>query len=420
VSADSARSRDHPAAFVAWVVVASAVLTSATAITIGSHRTIPWDTALYPVMFGLPGALIASRVPLNPIGWLMLFVAAEFAATTVGVQWLTAGIDTAANWWAWWVGRGGGALLVPATLLLLLLLPDGRLPSPRWRGPAAAVLGLQVGVMGVASFTRGPAALDESVRAADGLVNPVGFLPESWDGPLTALVGVVLTLPFLLAVPAVIVRLRRADEVERPRIAGVLAGVLLFALLVTVPDAAWPSAAMWFHILGAAILTGSILVAVLRGDFEQIEIAISRALIYGALTVIVAAVYMGAVVLVTTVGVPQRFAGAIAGAVALALLPARNFAQAVLRRAIYGSQRGPTQSPDGLVHGASPSVPQLSRRENEIMRFVAQGMTNAEIAAELFISPITVRNHVSSILAKLDATNRTQAVARFNERQQHD
>ena len=48
------------------------------------------------------------------------------------------------------------------------------------------------------------------------------------------------------------------------------------------------------------------------------------------------------------------------------------------------------------------------------MLHVANGMTNAEIAAELFISPITVRNHVSSILTKLDAANRTQAVAKYH------
>ncbi|MBA2560046.1 MAG: helix-turn-helix transcriptional regulator [Propionibacteriales bacterium] len=58
-------------------------------------------------------------------------------------------------------------------------------------------------------------------------------------------------------------------------------------------------------------------------------------------------------------------------------------------------------------------MPELSKRENEIMRLVARGLTNAEIAAELFISPITVRNHVSSILAKLHVTNRTQAVVKY-------
>jgi DNA-binding NarL/FixJ family response regulator len=40
-------------------------------------------------------------------------------------------------------------------------------------------------------------------------------------------------------------------------------------------------------------------------------------------------------------------------------------------------------------------------------------MTNVEVAEHLVISPVTVRNHVSSILAKLQVTNRTQAVIRF-------
>jgi DNA-binding NarL/FixJ family response regulator len=47
------------------------------------------------------------------------------------------------------------------------------------------------------------------------------------------------------------------------------------------------------------------------------------------------------------------------------------------------------------------------------MIYLAQGLTNAEIARVLVLSPITVRNHVSSILTKLDATNRTHAVVKF-------
>ena len=60
-----------------------------------------------------------------------------------------------------------------------------------------------------------------------------------------------------------------------------------------------------------------------------------------------------------------------------------------------------------------PDLPELSRREREVMEHVARGMTNAEIGAELVLSPVTVRNHVSSILAKLQVSNRTQAVIRF-------
>jgi len=51
----------------------------------------------------------------------------------------------------------------------------------------------------------------------------------------------------------------------------------------------------------------------------------------------------------------------------------------------------------------------LSERELDILRLVAQGCDNDEIAERLFLSPRTVKNHVSSILAKLDMDNRVQA-----------
>lgn len=53
--------------------------------------------------------------------------------------------------------------------------------------------------------------------------------------------------------------------------------------------------------------------------------------------------------------------------------------------------------------------PDLSPRELEVLQLVARGMDNAEIAAELSISPRTAKNHVSSILAKLEVPNRIQA-----------
>ena len=398
------------------MIAAGSTLIGLTAVFIGPHDDVQWDAALFPLMFGLPGALIATQARRNPVGWLMLFVGASFAANTVAVQYLAAGAGSGAAWWAWWVGRGGGASLVPATLLLVLLLPTGRLPSPRWRIPVTCVVLVQVSLLLVASLTRGPAALDTSVPGAGGLANPLGVLPETWNTFIDTAIGPALTVPFLLGIPAVLSRLGNADAEERPRVAGVLASVVLFVLLVTIPDVAWPRATTWFHIAAVAILAGAILVAVLRGNFEQIEVAVSRALLYGAFTVVVAAVYVGLVALAASIGLGDRFAGVGTAVAALALLPARRFAQSLLRRIIYGADAGQSVSPATAVGGGantSASLPNLSRRENEIMQHVAKGMTNAEIAAELFISPITVRNHVSSILTKLDATNRTQAVVKY-------
>ena len=52
----------------------------------------------------------------------------------------------------------------------------------------------------------------------------------------------------------------------------------------------------------------------------------------------------------------------------------------------------------------------LSPREVEVLQFVAKGLTNKEIGSILFISDKTARNHVISLMAKLDAKDRTEAV----------
>jgi len=51
----------------------------------------------------------------------------------------------------------------------------------------------------------------------------------------------------------------------------------------------------------------------------------------------------------------------------------------------------------------------LTEREGEVLKLLAEGLTNAEIAAQLYLSEGTVRNHISAILEKLGVTDRTQA-----------
>ncbi|OHV43417.1 DNA-binding response regulator [Parafrankia soli] len=79
-------------------------------------------------------------------------------------------------------------------------------------------------------------------------------------------------------------------------------------------------------------------------------------------------------------------------------------APSVTRRLIaeFATRRDPATPPATLTS--------LTDRERDILRLVARGLTNAEIAGRLLISPLTAKTHVSNILAKLDRRDRAQLV----------
>ena len=61
--------------------------------------------------------------------------------------------------------------------------------------------------------------------------------------------------------------------------------------------------------------------------------------------------------------------------------------------------------------GTSLSAIKISAREREILQFISDGKTNPEIAQILYLSPLTIKNHVRNIFKKLGVTSRSQAVA---------
>ena len=141
------------ARWLAWGIWALAVLSVALTLFLASlnepSSSLRNTTfiSLLILAFSTVGALVASRRPQNPIGWLFcvgafVWILGELALEYGVYALITApGALPAGVWIAWFGGwaRGMGWLLIVA--FLLLLFPNGRLPSPRWRPVLWGIVG---------------------------------------------------------------------------------------------------------------------------------------------------------------------------------------------------------------------------------------------------------------------------------------
>lgn len=108
----------------------------------------------------------------------------------------------------------------------------------------------------------------------------------------------------------------------------------------------------------------------------------------------------------------------------------KDLSPAALKRAVHGVARGEMPMSrrqmaqlvgDLVANGRRPRTGDeelmgLSGREEEILRLMAEGLTDREIGAALTISPRTVETHVSNVLHKLGVRNRAAAAQRYRER----
>jgi signal transduction histidine kinase len=241
--------------------------------------------------FGLPGGWLAWSRPRLPIGWTFLTMGALAATALVcseyGLRALGSGSGTGSGagpalWlgnWVWVVA------VVPIASVVPLLLPDGRLPPARWR--PALVVGLLSVLAAGASFALAPYSSTTPALAEAGLANPVQV--EWVTRPAVAIAMTLLTVAGpLLGVVAVVARWRRARGTERQQLKWVLLGVGAAVALFAAGFVLGPTVTS----LAMVPLPAAVVVAVLRYGLGDVDVVVSRSLVYGALTVSLLAVYV--------------------------------------------------------------------------------------------------------------------------------
>ena len=125
------------------------------------------------------------------------------------------------------------------------------------------------------------------------------------------------------------------------------------------------------------------------------------------------------ILVLTSFGEREKVAAAL-GAGALGYL-LKDSSPDDLLYAIRSIHRGnlmiPQELAKDLLRPSAPVSESFTERELDVLRLLAQGLSNREIGEALFISATTVRSHVSNILLKLNVANRTQAAMAAQERQ---
>jgi hypothetical protein len=246
------------------------------------------------------GAVLASRRPRHPVGWLLLVLGLSLAAGGVVPAYAAYGLLARPGALP---AAGGVARYWPVTVVIaqtalgfvLLLTPTGSLPSPRWRWwarvtvSAAAIL---VVALGAAS---GP--LDPQYQLVGG-----PFELRGLGGVLLVvnqLALAVTTLAVVVGAGSLVVRFRRARGVERQQLGWVAlaAAPVVMGAVVALGGVAVRATALvtWALSTCLATLPMAIGAAILRYRLYDLDHIISRTLAYGLLTLLLGGAYAGIV-----------------------------------------------------------------------------------------------------------------------------
>jgi signal transduction histidine kinase len=287
------------------------------------------------------GFVLASRRPANRVGWLFVVAGLALGLGSFGKAYgLHALVAAPGSWPAGWaaVWLANWVWVIPIAMLafVFLLFPTGRLRSRRWRPAAWFVAGAFTFVM-----------VYMLVSATRSWSHPFGFPSDQMGNPFVLLTTIILLVAALVvSVAAVVVRFARSRGEERLQLKWfAVAALLVVATFIPSFLTTWVAAAV-LSSLAFICLWVAIGIAILKYRLYEIDIVISKAVLYGSLAVFITAVYAVLVVGVGTLagGRDRPLVAALAATVvAVAFQPARQRAGRLANRVVYGRRATPYQ-----------------------------------------------------------------------------
>jgi hypothetical protein len=374
------------AAWLAWSVWAVCVVLIALALVLdftteelplelGGFRYDPGFAVLTGVLslaFPAVGALIASRLPTNPIGWIFCGLGLIYATQRFAIAYADhALLETFAlpwaefaAWFSTWIAFAFPTLAV----FLMLLFPGGRLPSRRWRIVVwLTVLGAAMSALGVA-FMPGILHRHSNVANPFEIVGVIyGRLTTYHFFGVSRLLGMtLLSTSILTALFSVILRLRHARGDDRQQLRWFLFAAvpltflgsldalntmviafttdftfrpvyILYSLGLLVP-------VVYVEVLALLLVPVCTYIAILRYNLYDIDVVINRTLVYGSLTATLVALYFVGIVVLQSVFVlltgQQSTLAVVASTLLIAALfsPLKRRIQSFIDRRFYRSK----------------------------------------------------------------------------------
>jgi signal transduction histidine kinase len=332
-----------------------------------SARLAGWDDAFAQVTdLALPavGFVLASRRPRNRIGWLFLAAGLALGLRAFLHHYGLHGLVAAPGSWpaaraAMWLSNCIWVIPLAMLAFVFLLFPTGRLRTRLWRPAAWFVAGAltlaAAGALGTASRLWARPFTTSLSQQGIWLVTAT-FIP--------------LLAALLVSVAALVVRFARSVGEERLQLKWFAAAAVLVLVVLIVTFPVNSGVANVLGNLAFLCLFVAIAVAVLKYRLYDIDIVISKAVLYGSLAVFITAVYAALVVGVGTLAGNQRsplLTALAAAVVAVAFQPVRQRAGRLANRVVYGRRATPYQVLSdfaqriGGTYSAGEVLPQMAR-----------------------------------------------------------